>query len=158
MREWLNKFGVYVVGGALVVAVILYFVMGSSAKAPSSNDVKAFYLDEETGEESLHPVSQVPPLIGKSGKPTVVQAIKYSCDGGKTKKIAYLRKYTPEAKEALDRAYATQTNPGINARANELVRLPEKGNEWYPVQSNEGATVTTNFPNTEGGTPVIVQP
>ena len=85
-------------------------------------------------------------LIGKSGKPAVVQVVKISCDGGKTQFVAYYRKFTPEAQRQI----ASLRAMGNPARAQELedwlkrgelVRRPEPRSPWVAATSLEGQRI-----------------
>jgi hypothetical protein len=140
MREWLNQRGLYVVAAAALLAIICYFVFNRQKPAAADvNQVKAFYIDEDTGAESVLPITSVPPLLGATGKPTLVQAFKYSCDGGKTTKVAYLMKYTDAGKQYLESKKKNQ--PFAFLGANTLVRSPDPGSPWVPQNSKEGAQV-----------------
>jgi hypothetical protein len=97
----------------------------------------AFYVDEETGEEVARPAEEYPPLIGKSGKPTLVRVVKFTCDDEKTVTTAYYEKYSDEAKRLLEQKDNPHA-PDIAFRGL-LVRSPEKGSPWVPQTSGPGA-------------------
>jgi hypothetical protein len=98
----------FIVTGAVALLVICVgaFWRGPRA-APMHNPAAGldnntvFYVDEVTMEESLQSPVAVPPLLGKTGKPTLVQAIYVRPVGG-TNRLAYLRKYSAEGKRQLD--------------------------------------------------------
>jgi hypothetical protein len=145
MREFFNRYGVAVVVVVLLIAGAVYWFYGRGAPEAEASGVKAFYIDEETGEESVRPVTDVPPLAGKGGKDTVVVAAKYSCDGGKTSQVGYLMKYTPEGKAALEEVYKAgkdESSININMMQQVLVRLPGKDGQWVFKQSDMGMRIT----------------
>src|SRR5580704_8056215 len=109
MREFINKHGT-VIGAALLVAaaLVIYFFYLRKGSGPTN---LAYYIDEETGEESIHPRTDLPPLIGKSGRPTVVEEFKFTCDGGSTVKVAYYFKFTDSAKKRFDDLVASGKKP-----------------------------------------------
>src|SRR5690242_16910827 len=105
MHEFLKKNGPYVIGGILLFALVYYvFVVRPQGKAPLGDPNKnlAFYVDDENiSHEEVHPTSEIPPLMGPNGKPTLVLAVKFGCQDGSNVKIAYLKKFTPEVQEKL---------------------------------------------------------
>jgi hypothetical protein len=145
MREVINKFGPYIAIGAIVVAgIVAWFSMKSKTEGGAVSRNLAFYVDEETGEESVQAADAIPPLIGKSGKPTVVKAMKYTCDGGKTNKTYALMRYSPDVQERLKNLSAS--DPVQDAERAKLlgayfVRSPEPNSRWVPAQSTEGLRI-----------------
>ena len=155
MRNILNKFGI-------PIAIIIIFAAGiyawrSTHKGAGNlgNISLGFFVDEVTSEESVHRLSEIPPLPGKDGNPTVVRAMKYSCDAGANPKTIYLLKYTPEALTDL------QTLPVDDPRrptvffSGQLVRSPEAGAKWVPLQSPEGEEVIA-LPECPNGKPIVM--
>jgi len=158
MRQFINKYGAVIVTVIVVLAGLSYWLFGTTSRNPAGNTGMAFFVDEETGDESIHPIGDLPPLPGKSGKPTVVRAMKYSCDGGKNSKTRYLVKFTPEAQSRLKTMAQDDVNrPDVMARG-EMVRSPEKGSSWYPATSTEGAQLRTLPDCPSGQTMVLVTP
>jgi hypothetical protein len=156
MREFLNKYGYYVIGGALVLALMLYLVTrGPSALNPMGDRSKGFFVDEETNDESVHSIDEIPPLMGKSGRPTVVRAMKFSCDNGRNPKTIYLLKYTPEAQEQLKAMQPDDLNRSNVMTKGELLRLPAPGSPWVSAESDEGAIVRT-LPDCPDRRPIVM--
>jgi len=160
-REFLNKYGVHIAVVFFVIALlaVVFRCSGGPSNQPYvdtflGNRNLAFFVDEETGEESVHAVSEIPPLVGKSGKPTVVKALKFSTDGGKTAKAHYYLKYTEESKAELESLAAT--DPQAEARRMTLereglqVRSPAPESPWVRLHSSEGLAITT-FPTSPDG-------
>jgi hypothetical protein len=100
---------------------------------------KAFFFDEETGEELIRPAGDIPPLPGKSGKPTIVREFKYSLDGGKTAKVGYYFKYTDDWKKKIEDAHAKGGD--VDGVLGELIRSPEKGSKWVSIGSDEAQPI-----------------
>jgi hypothetical protein len=80
--------------------------------------------------------------LGKSNRETVVEVCKFSCDGGKTGKIAYYFKFTPEMKKKLETASVADRG-NIDQTVGELVRAPSARSKWLPFRSDEGGQITT---------------
>ena len=148
MRDLINRFKipVLVVAGLVVIGAVVVLLRGRSS-TPTPYETKAYFIDEETGAESVRPMTDIPPLIGAGGKPTVMLARKFSCDQGKTSKVGFLVKYTPEAKAALDAMYASkdQKPAEINIGLHTLVRSPEAGSQWFFLNSDGGSKVTAGM-------------
>src|SRR4051812_265814 len=98
----LKKFGLAIVVALLVLAGLSYWFRSGRPPAPLSQGNKAFFVDEESGDESVGDINAIPPLAGKSGKLTVVRVVKYTCDGGKTKKALFYAKYPEEVQAELN--------------------------------------------------------
>jgi hypothetical protein len=139
MRPFLDKYGVYLVAVAFVVAGIVWFFFGRGGHLPQS----AFFIDEDTGQESVRPVTDIPPLIGAKGNPSLVKVYKYSTDGGKTVHVGYYLKFTPEMKAKMEEL---QQHPDPNSQLQPgsamLVRKPESGPPgWVKISSSEGQKI-----------------
>src|SRR5277367_7123428 len=78
MQTFLSKYGVYVAAVALVFVGVIYYLSINRRPVARAAPKNAFFVDEETGAESVRPVSDVPPLPGASGKETLVGEYKYS--------------------------------------------------------------------------------
>jgi hypothetical protein len=142
MREFLNKHGKYVAIAAILLAVVIYFVFGRGPGEP--NIQKAFFVDDETGETFTLGLSEgfAPRNNPNTGKPTLVQVVKYSCDGGTTSKDAYYVKYSDGVKKQLDENFAkTGKIAGIDVSLGTWVRSPAKGSKWLQGGSTESAQV-----------------
>jgi len=99
----------------------------------------AYYIDEETGEESIQPMDAVPPLLNKNGKPTLVRVVKFTCDNNKTVTTAYYEKYTDRAKQEIEQKGPSAQEANLRGL---LVRAPEKGSPWVPQLSPQGNEIT----------------
>ncbi len=132
-----SKTGKLVLVVALLVAAggVTYFFRGKGFNPPKS----AYYFDEETGEELVRPGTDVPPLPGKSGKPTVVREFKYSFDGGKTSKVGYYFKYTDDMKAKIEEAQAH--GGSVDGVLGELIRSPDAGSKWISIGSDEAQPI-----------------
>lgn len=154
IRQSLNK-NPFIAGGALVLIIIigLFFAI-KSIIGPSGPPIPkyAYYIDEETGEESEQSINEIPPLVNeKTGKPTLVRASYYSCGSCKKgeRKLAYLEKFTPQAKDTLEKARKASAegqppmeDMSVHMRGY-LVRSPEPGAKWVLAESDPGRQVTS---------------
>ena len=144
-RNTLNKYQrpvtVLVVGGALLVISLSMGAAYHNACSGNYAALQTTFIDEVTGRTYLEPITALPPLPGRGGKPTIVRPVYYSPDGGKTQKLAYLEKFTDQAKAALEKHAQASTAPaGLKAlvESGRLIRSPEPGSPWVPAMSAEG--------------------
>lgn len=166
VRETLNKNAlvVSVVIGVLLIIMGWYLLKNLGVISESSKTPKSYFIDEETQEVTVHDVTDIPPLMGKSNKPTVVEVIYATCTTCADKKPVYYRKFTEEAKASMDKARnAPPPGPGgpgapppppmmIWMDQAQRVRLPEAGSKWVSVMSPQGfqimQTASSKCPNT----------
>lgn len=148
MRNIINKFGVAIVAVALMTAGLVWFF--TRPKVEKAPEVKAFFMDVETGEVTVRPITDTPPLENAAGKKTIVRAVFLTADGGQTKKLAYLMK-APEARAVGQ----DELPPGATDM---LVRLPEPKSKWVRASSLEGAAVISHNPYGEGTATEVVMP
>jgi hypothetical protein len=145
VRRFINQYGYIIVGVAVVVAIIsiVYSMRGRTGPAAPT---QAYYVDEETGAESVGDINGIPPLMGANGKPTLCKALKYTCDGGKTRTTYLLIKYPPQVQQEI--ASLNKDDPVQDLKRSKLieegywVRKPEKGSQWYPAMSPQGQELT----------------
>jgi hypothetical protein len=103
-----------------------------------------YLVDEETGDQSTGPLGGFPPFPGKNGKLTVVGAMKYSCDNGKTVQTLYLFKYTDAAQAELNSLPGGPVGDlrrGELLQRGQLVRSPAPGSPWLEAQSADGISL-----------------
>ncbi len=110
IRETLNQNPAITTGataGIIVLALgfILYQSFGSSGP---SIPTKSFFTTDDGATYFADDIKLVPPFE-KDGK-QAVQAFVYTCDGGKTKFVAYLQRYTPEAKKIVESVRGANAN------------------------------------------------
>lgn len=115
LKEKLNKRPMLVSAVMLlVIAAAVYISVssmrpnaGRSYKPPqaayfTSDDGKTFFVDDAT---------KIAPFKTADGK-EAVEAFVYSCDGDKDPFVAYMMRYTPEAKKGMEAAYSRSTVVG----------------------------------------------
>ena len=162
LREKINQnrnWSIGVISVLVVLAAILgwrWFWPVRTAGRPSSY----YFYDLANGGLSTAPSNKLPPLIGATGKPTLVRAVMLTCTGCGDRKLAYLLKYTAAAKAArrllnhppgpsATPMQATEFAAQLSARKLQmtegtLVRLPAHGSPWMPALSPAGATLIRN--------------
>jgi hypothetical protein len=156
VRNLLNKYG-YIIAGAIVLIALLLFWFNSRRPTVSTGNFKgnpslAFYIDEETGIESVHPADEIPPLPGKNGKDTVVQEAKFIGPAEKIPKTYYLLKYSDEARsqaQTLPKDDLTRMNLLYEGQ---LIRAPESGSPWLSIHDPEAEKIV-NAPQSGPGAP-----
>ncbi len=115
IRESLNKNPQITTGitaGIIVLAllVIVYQIFGGGGGGSSAASAQRYFTTDTSSEAAalkarfLDDYNKVPPFM-KDGKEAVLM-MAYSCDGGKTEKVAYFSKYTKAAKDRIEAANA----------------------------------------------------
>jgi hypothetical protein len=150
IRNALNKNSVAtaIVLIIIIVSVLIFaayslgYLGGNRGREPAT--MNAFFMDEETGMVEIRLASEIPPLIGKSGKPTVVLARFFTSSSDDSRKLIYLERCTPEVKLAVESA---RSGPTLSMEASEAlhhgtqVRAPEPNSPWYSAESRDGQAV-----------------
>ena len=112
---------------------------------------KVFFLDVESNEVIIKTDADIPPLLSRSGKPTVVQAIYQTTTTCKDKTLVYLLKYTDEAKAAIDEKESKlgrfRYSILIEYTNDVLVRRPEPDSPWVSGNSPEGVAIMNSLPH-----------
>jgi hypothetical protein len=157
MRQLLQKYGYAIAAGLIVLAGILIFFRSSST-SKEGDPSKAFFVDEETNEEMILPTTEIPPLLGKGGKPTVVKAFKYTCGSPSDAKVYYFLKYTEEAQAKLKSMPADDPNRYDVVEKGELVRSAQPGSPWVRARDPR-ANEVKSIPECTPGVPgTIIHP
>jgi hypothetical protein len=154
LRQKMNE-NAMVVSIVLIVVIIvgLYLVLRSAGVIhPTLLPSKAYFVDlEDPNTPILLPPNELPPLIGKSGKPTVVGVLYYTCTDCKDKKPAYFMKYTEEAKAAVESMKKSEGS-GTPPMGMPVAMVLEQGaylctpeglasDHWVQMRSSEGAQI-----------------
>ena len=145
LRKWIEEHrGVT----AAVVVVVTALAIAYAIKNARPHDEATFdFIDEETGKPSVHSISEVPPLIGAGGKPTVVRAIYSGGQNSSGRKLLYLEKYSDEAKAYMEEYHRSGAHgpPAVPHPDKAVwVRLPGSGSSWVPRDSEAGQKITMN--------------
>jgi hypothetical protein len=159
MREFINKHGKIIAGVGIGLAILLGFVLTRrSGPNPRANPSYGFFIDEETGDESVHLLATVvPPLQGKNGKPTVVRVVKFTCDAGKTVQVGYYMKYPPDVHAALTGMAEDDARRADLLEMGQIVRPPQSGSQWIRSQSEAGQKLMQSMV-CPSGEPRLVHP
>jgi len=150
----------FVIGGIVLMCLALGLLIWEfkPVSAPAAPDRYYFY-DTSNGSITTEPITAISPLKGSDGKDTLVQAFFFTCTSCGDKKLGYLLKYTPRAKEAkayLARPPSASMTPQqsmqfgsslskyqVAVAMGTLVRLPTKGSHWYPIVGPMGSQITS---------------
>lgn len=142
----------------IALAYSAYQIFGPT-RAPAYNLQVTFY-DVETREIALKSATEIPPLIGSSGRPTLVRAYFFTCDNNcKNKKLYYLEKYDEKAREAIVSAQQhpekkTSMDDIMAAQEGLLVQLPDwPADKWVKAQSPAGQEVYRTIACPDASTP-----
>jgi hypothetical protein len=157
MRAALNRFGIPI--AILAVLIVAWQFRSYFQRPPVNIETQfAFYLDEDSGEESIQSVRELPPMGGAKGRPSVIRVIKITCDGGATSRPLYMLKYSDEALAELQ--YMKRDDPHRDElmKKGEMVRIPDPWTTWVPANSDEAAVIFAR-PNCPDGKPArLVEP
>lgn len=158
VRNAINNNSLVVSIATVVVIVSLIFfllynmrVIGNSVRVPT----KSFYVEEEDMSVTERPIADIPPLMGKSGKLTLVRGVFYTYTTDKDKKLAYMEKYTEKAKAAMEKMQKSKEMNG------EEVMIAEEGlwvrskddPKWYKSQTEQGQKILSAVGAEGTGTP-----
>jgi len=153
----MHKFGLPLVVALFVLVALVLWINAGRSSSGTGNPNRAFFVDEETGEEIVRPGTELPPLLGKAGNPTVVGAMKFGFKDNKTgnisdEQIVYLFKFTPEAQEALKTMDQHDPMRQEAFFSGQLVRSPQpdSDSEWVHHNSDEGRAIVA-LPNPPAG-------
>ncbi|MGH7215542.1 MAG: hypothetical protein ACREIT_12320 [Tepidisphaeraceae bacterium] len=115
IREKLNQNPAITTGAtALVVVIALGFIIYQLVGGGPDIPTESYYSIDDGKTWFEDDINLIPPF-DKDGQ-KAYRAQVFTCDGGKTKFVAYLERYTPEAKKQLEdlRAGNQPPEPGIN--------------------------------------------
>jgi hypothetical protein len=137
-----------------------YYLTRSSLSGPATVDAVGFYSTDDGKSFFAAPLANLPPW-DSGGKPAYT-AMVYSCDDGKTRFVAYLQRYTPDAKARIQRQmednHSGKThNPVSIAPADVEVKKPGSENRWVSSADPAAAQIKT-VTCLNGGIPVPQQP
>jgi len=144
LRETINKnplAAAGITGGLIILAIVIVVWMNSGETGPQD------YFSVDDGANFVPDSAMNVPPFSIGGK-TANKAYVYTCDGGKTKFVGYLERFTPDAKAKIE---AVRKNPDtpvtddpqINGAQ---VKLPKTGNDdknWVKKNSPEGRAITS---------------
>jgi hypothetical protein len=157
IRETLNKnpaITTGVTGGiiALAILIILYQLIFSGGGGASITYDRGFYSIDDGASTFEDDIMLVAPFQ-KDGK-EAVRAYVYTCDGGKTKFVAYLERYTAKGKKAIEdmrkkqeEAAKNNAPPSPEIFAMEQMQFTEREvkkpgtGKWVRASSPEAQTV-----------------
>lgn len=162
IREKLNENPAITTGatiGIIVIALIFIGVQLFSGSNTGQIQTKAYYTtDDSSPEASLaamfsDEIDKVPPFQ-KDGK-DAYRVYVFSCDGGKTKFISHLQRYTKDAKAKLEAAMADKNKPmepglmEMTQMTGVEVKKPGSG-AWIKQSDYEKARVVTDVKCPDG--------
>ena len=136
-------------------------------RPPPEQSEKGFFYDLAAQKLFVAPRSLLPPIPGINGKElTAVRAIVIATNGNPRDKasrhIAYLEKYSPELKQAMEAFRAGKTASAASHEERQTQYLVRRVNEteWHAVKSPEGERILTewNVPGSDGKLPVVCSP
>jgi len=162
-----NSAAVSIIAAVIAVLAIVYIFHNSVGGGGTGAAPKAYYYDTSTGQFYTYRSSRPAPIKNAQGKRTIVLAYMYTCSSCGNRKIAWLQKYTRQARKALEQMLNYKPVPGKPPApppmeapmfgTGILVRSPAKGSKWYPVQSPEGQAIQ-QLPKCTSGTAKICLP
>lgn len=148
-RDWAAQ-RPYAVSAALIVITLgsLFFAWqrSTSNAQPPHPARKVFLYNEATGEVLVRDCREIPPITTPDGA-SLVAAVFYTFDNGQTQRLAYLQKYSDEARIALTRILdnpANASDPDLHQTLKEgtFIRLPEPGSPWVTLDSPQASLIS----------------
>lgn len=146
---------------AIVAAAALFFTLRNASSSTSSVTTvmnKVYCTTDDGATTFVAPMSQVPPF-DHEGK-IAVRAWVYSCDGGKTKFVGYLERFTPQAKKRIESSTQAPGTGGSVGPGDSEVKKPGAGNPWVSEANFAAAAKVMEVkpPPGQSGEPVMVLP
>jgi hypothetical protein len=151
---------------ALGMLAASFFFFHRFAAERSSPSERAYFYDESERKLFAAPRTMLAPFPGLKTGSTAVRAIVISTNGNpadkSARRIAYLEKYTPELKAALEAARAGRGGPAPPREilfGSTLVRRPDEA-DWRPISSREGKAILNEWqtPGPDGKLPTVCSP
>ena len=162
-----NSAAVSIVAAVIAVLAIVYIFHNTAGGGGTVAAPKAYYYDTSTHQFYTYRSSRPPPLKNASGKRRIVLAYMYTCSSCGNRKRAWLQKYSKQARAAMIKMLNYKPVPGKPPApppietpifgTGILVRSPEKGSKWYPIQSPQGQQIA-QLPKCTSGTAKICMP
>jgi hypothetical protein len=162
----MNRSDIGKLGLALTLLAVAGVCFVKFRPAPEQSE-EGFFYDLAAQKLFVAPRSLIPPIAGINSKElTAVRAIIISTNGNPrdkaSRRIAYLERYSPELKQALEafRAGKTATAASHEERQTQILVKRLNETEWYAVKSPEGERILTewNVPGPNGKLPVVCSP
>lgn len=128
---------------------------------------KAFFYDLSEQKLFAGPRAKVPPIKGLKGpEEDAVRAVVISTNGNASDKsswkIAYLERYSPEAKRQLERAQAGGEPPVLGRTEILAHRFVKRLNDaqWFSMDSADAERIVTEWavPGPDGTSPLVCAP
>jgi hypothetical protein len=156
IRETINEHQGAVIGGTIVVLVLAGVVLLFSLRRGESRGLlagtgKAFFSDDDGASYFVDSRERIPPFE-HNGKQAVGARV-YTCDGGQTKFVGYLERYTPPGKQKMEQLRTTSGNKLAESAQMMDPTLREvktpKGGTWTKAIDRAATTIIT--PKCPGG-------
>ena len=150
---------------AVVVLAVAWQVLGGAPSSGAGGAPGGLYFTTDDGATTFTaPANHLAPF-DHNGK-QAVRAVMYSCDGGKTKFVGYLERYTPSAKQQMEAGkQAAQTGGKMVMAAPNMgvavleVKKPGEKNAWVDKSRPQGqAVIRVTCPPGSSGTPEEINP
>ena len=167
LRESINNHKGATAGAVTVIALIVVAVMAwqftAGSSGASGTPGQLYYTTDDGATTFTAPANLVPPF-DHNGK-QAVRAVMFSHDGGKTKFIGYLERYSATAKQQMEAAKEAAKPGGkmVMSAPNRnvaMIEVKKPGDKtWVDQSSAAGATVMrVTAPGGGAGVPEIVTP
>ncbi len=154
IRETLNKNPSIVTGvtiGIIVIAIGFIIWQLATSGAPNMANAKSFYTIDDGATRFSDYSSKLPPFDYKGQQ--AVRVYVYQC-ADKKPFIAYMERYTPEAKAVLEKAKADPANintDAVDEAMNNGIEIKKPGGEkWVRRESPEGQKLTSEIKCPDG--------
>lgn len=162
LRETLNQNpGITTIGIAVIIVVavglvVMSLIGGEGSSAGPSN--KAWFSDDDGNSWFADDRSKIPPFDHKGKQ--AVRAHVYTCDGGKTKFVGWLERYTPEGKKQLeaqrarfgDSSFALESEGSSGVRE---IKKPKTGDKGWVNSSDASASSIIDVKCPDGTTDTL---
>jgi hypothetical protein len=131
----------------LALAIVVYQFMGSSG-GETYTEARKFFSVDDGATYFADDGKKVAPFQHEGKE--AVEAIVYSCDGGATKQVLYLVKFTPGAKPLMEKANAGDQAQDVDLLLTTGRQVKKPGmKEWVKIDHPNSGLITE--PKCPGG-------
>jgi hypothetical protein len=157
LRETLNENpGLTTAGTVLIVVAAIVFIVVSWARGPVEGEGvggnQAYYTIDDGQNYFAAEFTKIPPFEHEGKQ--AVRAHVFTCDGGKTRFVGYLERFSPEAKKMVEE-FARQTGSSTMAMEDQSgiqVKRPGTGERGWVSMTHPTAQEIRNVLCPDGTT------
>jgi hypothetical protein len=147
VREFMNNHPrVAAVGAIILILVPVGLLLWQNTGGAAPPGTRQLYFTVDDGKNFFADNENKIPPFDYNGKPAY-QAYVWTCDGGKTKFVSHLVRYTPQGKKRLSNpdpaAAAVPSAGGLGMSDTEVKKPGAPDTQWVKMSDPRAAEITT---------------